>query len=109
MKDEMKAVLKRMEDFRVNAEHDEALIRELQAHVKKMSATLTQTIDHQQQSANTLAAADATRKQLESDIVQSRHAEHDLRVQVLKLEKGKERESLKANGWFISVRRGMRR
>ena len=104
IKDEMKVVLKNMEAFRVNAESDEQLIRELQAQLKRMQTTLTATTERNTQQVQVLSAAEATRKQLEADVQSSKGAEQELRLHNYRLEKERERESLKSNGWFARCR-----
>ena len=100
IKDEMKAVLRAMDGFRREAEGDEAVIRELQAQIKKMQQTLAASVERSTQQHQLMQAADSVRRQLEADVAVSKGCEQELRLSVHKLEKERERESLKSSGWF---------
>ena len=104
LKDEMKQVLKRMDGFSVTAEGDEVVIRELQGQLKKLSGVLSSCVEKCQVQSGLMAASEAVNKQLEQDVGAMKQTEAQLRMGNYKLEKEKERESLKCNGWYAKCK-----
>ena len=104
LKDEMKQVLKKMDGFAVQAEGDELIIRELQGQLKKLSSLLSTTVEKCAVQSGMMAASEQVNKQLEQDVLAMKQTETQLRMGVYKLEKEKERESLKCNGWYAKCK-----
>ena len=104
LKDEMKAVLKKMDGFAVQAEGDEVVIRDLQSQLKKLSTLLSTTVEKCAVQSGMMAASEQVNKQLEQDVLAMKQTEAALRMGVYKLEKEKERESLKCNGWYAKCK-----
>lgn len=99
LRDEMKNILKSVENQKQDSVTDEKLIRELQQQVKRLTATL-----HLSQEKNALQFKlvedhESLKDNLQDDILAHKMAEQELRRKNYKLEKEKEKESLKSNAW----------
>jgi hypothetical protein len=101
LKEEMKNILKSVENQKKDSDLDEKLIKELQQQVKRLTATLHISQEKNAMQFKLVEDHEQIKTNLEEDILQHKISEQDLRKKNYKLEKEKEKESLKSNAWYV--------
>lgn len=101
LKDEMKNILKSVENQKKDSDLDEKLIKDLQQQVKRLTATLHISQEKNAMQFKLVEDHEQIKTNLEEDILNHKISEQDLRKKNYKLEKEKEKESIKSNQWYV--------
>jgi chromosome segregation ATPase len=101
LKEEMKSILKSVESARAEGDVDEALIRDLQGQVKRLTATLHVSQEKNAMQLRMVEDHEALAHTLEDDILAHKMGEQELRKRNYRLEREKEKESVKGNAWHV--------
>jgi chromosome segregation ATPase len=99
LKDEMKVVLRSVDNQKHDAETDEKLIKELQQQVKRLTASLKIAQEKNVMQFKLVEDHEAIKQTLEDDILAHKREEQKLRKRNYELEKQREKAAMNASNW----------
>lgn len=99
LKEEMKSILKSVDNQKRDAETDEKFIKDLQQQVKRLTASLRITQEKNSMQYRLVKDHDSIKMALEEDILAHKREEQKLRKRNYELEQQREKVSLSASNW----------
>ncbi len=99
LRDQMKTVLASVKSQRDDAAVDEAMVKELQQHVKRLHHAMNLANQTNQDQYKLVEDSELIKKSLEDDILAHKHEEQALRKRNYQLEKQKEKHAMSATTW----------
>jgi hypothetical protein len=100
LKDEMKAILKSVDNQRKDVVTDEKLLVELKTQAKNLDQSLTETLDKNQLQFKLVTGHEKVKQKLTQAIKLHKEAETALRKKNYNLEKEREKQSSNASLWY---------